>query len=240
MKLSVWDTVVTANLTSDKETGIGSYTDDELLRAVTRGIRRDGTRMLPFPMGWTAYAHWTDGRPKGARGLPAHASRRSATQIPPRVSPGFFAYLVRQVPHAHRRRRQSDADLLRQRGDGVVRRGGTLTRRCAMLKRILKWAVFALVVARQRSGSWRSSISFRRSRLHRRRRTSRQDAEGLLPSLASHHGSGDARHRRTRAVPRADLGLRGMPPAAGARERGAVHVPGGRHAVRDATATARS
>jgi len=93
MQLSVWDTVVTKNLTSDKETGIGSYTDDELIRAVTRGIRRDGSRMLPFPMGWTAYAHWTDADRKALvaylRTLPPVHNA-----IPPRVSPGFFAYLA--------------------------------------------------------------------------------------------------------------------------------------------------
>ena len=48
---------VSYNLTSDKETGLGSWTDDEIKTFVTKGIRRDGTRMIPFPMPWPNYAH---------------------------------------------------------------------------------------------------------------------------------------------------------------------------------------
>jgi mono/diheme cytochrome c family protein len=92
MKLSVWDTVVTANLTSDKETGLGAYTDDEILRTVTHGIRRDGSRMLPFPMGWTAWAHLTSDDQRAIvaylRTIPPVKNR-----IPPRASPGMFTYL---------------------------------------------------------------------------------------------------------------------------------------------------
>lgn len=92
MKLSVWDTVVTANLTSDKATGIGAHTDEEILRTVTHGIRRDGSRMLPFPMGWTAWAHLTSEDQRAIvaylRTIPPVRNR-----IPPRVSPGVFTYL---------------------------------------------------------------------------------------------------------------------------------------------------
>jgi mono/diheme cytochrome c family protein len=55
-RLAVWGDVVSANLTSDNETGIGRLSDDDLKRAFTRGIKRDETRMLPFPMGWPAFA----------------------------------------------------------------------------------------------------------------------------------------------------------------------------------------
>jgi hypothetical protein len=44
----------TANLTSDKATGLGNWTDDEIKRAITRGIRRNGTRLLPFPMDYAS------------------------------------------------------------------------------------------------------------------------------------------------------------------------------------------
>lgn len=47
---------VSYNLTSDKETGLGDWTDDQLKTFLTKGIRRDGSRMLPFPMPWTSYA----------------------------------------------------------------------------------------------------------------------------------------------------------------------------------------
>jgi hypothetical protein len=42
------------NLTSDKETGLGNWTDDEIKRVLTKGILKDGTRLLPFPMDYAA------------------------------------------------------------------------------------------------------------------------------------------------------------------------------------------
>lgn len=47
----------TGNLTSDKETGLGTWTDDEIKRTLTRGILKDGTRMLPYPMDWASYSN---------------------------------------------------------------------------------------------------------------------------------------------------------------------------------------
>ena len=46
----------TGNLTSDKETGLGNWTDDEIKGVVTKGTLRDGTRLLPFPMDWASFA----------------------------------------------------------------------------------------------------------------------------------------------------------------------------------------
>ena len=44
------------NLTSDKETGLGNWTDDEIKRVLTRGILKDGARLLPYPMDWPSYS----------------------------------------------------------------------------------------------------------------------------------------------------------------------------------------
>lgn len=49
----------TGNLTSDKETGLGSWTDDEIKQVLTRGILRDGTRLPPFPMPWPEFSAMT-------------------------------------------------------------------------------------------------------------------------------------------------------------------------------------
>ena len=49
----------TGNLTSDKETGLGNWTDEEIKRAITKGILKDGTRLLPFPMDYGSYSTLT-------------------------------------------------------------------------------------------------------------------------------------------------------------------------------------
>src|SRR6266487_287104 len=49
----------TGNLTSDKDTGLGSWSDEEIKRAITKGILRDGTRLLPYPMDYPSYSTMT-------------------------------------------------------------------------------------------------------------------------------------------------------------------------------------
>lgn len=49
----------TANLTSDTETGLGNWTDGDLERVITTGIRPNGSRLLPFPMDWAAFSAMT-------------------------------------------------------------------------------------------------------------------------------------------------------------------------------------
>jgi hypothetical protein len=42
------------NITSDRETGIGTWSDDDFVRALHRGIAKDGTHLYPaFP--YTSY-----------------------------------------------------------------------------------------------------------------------------------------------------------------------------------------
>jgi cbb3-type cytochrome c oxidase subunit III len=48
--------LTTGNLTSDKETGLGSWSDDEIKRVITRGTLRNGTQLLPFPMDWPSFS----------------------------------------------------------------------------------------------------------------------------------------------------------------------------------------
>src|SRR3984957_6608038 len=47
------------NITADKETGIGKYTDQDFLNAVHRGVRRDGARLYPA-MPFTSYTYMSD------------------------------------------------------------------------------------------------------------------------------------------------------------------------------------
>jgi mono/diheme cytochrome c family protein len=53
-----WGVSVSRNITSHKEKGIGAWTDDEIIRAITQGVRKDGTKLKP-PMGYSYYAGMT-------------------------------------------------------------------------------------------------------------------------------------------------------------------------------------
>jgi len=53
-----WGVSVSRNITSSKEKGIGAWSDDEIKRAVTHGVSRDGSKLKP-PMGYSYYATLT-------------------------------------------------------------------------------------------------------------------------------------------------------------------------------------
>src|SRR5271154_6507355 len=52
-------TLYSTNITADKETGIGNYSDADFLNAVQRGVRADGTRLYPA-MPYPSYTYMTD------------------------------------------------------------------------------------------------------------------------------------------------------------------------------------
>jgi mono/diheme cytochrome c family protein len=52
-------TLYSTNITPDKETGIGNYSDQDFLNAVHRGTRRDGARLYPA-MPFASYTYMTD------------------------------------------------------------------------------------------------------------------------------------------------------------------------------------
>jgi mono/diheme cytochrome c family protein len=52
-------TLYSTNITADKATGIGDYSDQDFLNAVQRGIRRDGARLYPA-MPFTSYTYMAD------------------------------------------------------------------------------------------------------------------------------------------------------------------------------------
>ncbi len=84
---------VSANLTSDKDTGLGNWSDGEIKQVLTRGTRPDGSRMLPFPMGWPAYAHLADADLNAIiaylRTVPPVVNK-----IPPPAAPNIVSYLI--------------------------------------------------------------------------------------------------------------------------------------------------
>jgi mono/diheme cytochrome c family protein len=52
-------TLYSTNITPDRDTGIGNYSDQDFLSAVHRGIRRDGARLYPA-MPYTSYTYISD------------------------------------------------------------------------------------------------------------------------------------------------------------------------------------
>ena len=54
-----WGESVAANITPDKETGIGNWTDTQIKKAITDGVRPDGTKLRP-PMAFAYYKNISD------------------------------------------------------------------------------------------------------------------------------------------------------------------------------------
>jgi mono/diheme cytochrome c family protein len=54
-----WGVSVSRNITSHRDKGIGAWTDAEIKRAITQGVRKDGTPLKP-PMGYPLYAHMSE------------------------------------------------------------------------------------------------------------------------------------------------------------------------------------
>ena len=55
-----WGTSYPSNLTPDPETGIGKWSEGDIIKAIKRGVKPDGSPVLP-PMAWPNLAHLTDG-----------------------------------------------------------------------------------------------------------------------------------------------------------------------------------
>lgn len=83
---------VSYNLTSDKETGLGGWTDDQIKAVLTRGIRPDGSRMLPYPMPWPSYASLT---PSDLSAIVAYLRTIPpiSNRIPAPTRPNIVSYL---------------------------------------------------------------------------------------------------------------------------------------------------
>ena len=83
---------VTRNLTSDKETGLGDWSDQEIKRALTQGITRTGRKFLPFPMPWTSLATMKE---DDLNAIVAYLRTVPAVhhKIPDPDKPNIFSYL---------------------------------------------------------------------------------------------------------------------------------------------------
>jgi len=81
-----WGVTYARNLTPDPETGIGTWTDEEIVRALRSGVRKDGSPIMP-PMPWQNFARMS---PEDMTALIAYL--RSIPPVkhvaPDRVAPG--------------------------------------------------------------------------------------------------------------------------------------------------------
>jgi mono/diheme cytochrome c family protein len=80
-------TLYSTNITPDQQTGIGAYSDADFLRAVHRGIRRDGAHLYPG-MPYDAYTYMTDADALAIKAylfslVPVNASASSNTLLFP-------------------------------------------------------------------------------------------------------------------------------------------------------------
>jgi mono/diheme cytochrome c family protein len=92
-EVTPFGTFVSSNLTSDKQTGLGNWTDDQIKTFVTRGVRRDGSRMIPYPMPWANFANM---RPDDLNALVAflHSLPPVSNLIPAPRSANIVSYLA--------------------------------------------------------------------------------------------------------------------------------------------------
>ena len=59
MRLEPFGDFPSGNLTSDKETGLGNWSDDQIKQVITRGVLPDGSRLLPYPMDYASFSTMT-------------------------------------------------------------------------------------------------------------------------------------------------------------------------------------
>jgi len=84
-----WGVTYARNLTPDVETGLGSWTDDEIVRALRSGVRKDGSPILP-PMPWQNIARMSN---EDMTALIAYLRSLPAVrhEAPARLAPGVKA-----------------------------------------------------------------------------------------------------------------------------------------------------
>ena len=96
-----WGVTFPRNLTPDMETGIGHWTEAQIITAVRTGLRPDGTMLLP-PMPWPAFSHMSD---DDARALAAYLKSIPPVKhkVPDRLAPGAKApkAFVLPMPPTH-------------------------------------------------------------------------------------------------------------------------------------------
>ena len=95
-----WGTTYARNLTPDMETGLGSWSEDDIVHALQTGKRPDGSELLP-PMPWPDFAHMT---PRDVRSVAKYLKslppvrHQSPPALPPDQRPGGAVVVLPAPP----------------------------------------------------------------------------------------------------------------------------------------------
>jgi mono/diheme cytochrome c family protein len=88
--------IASRNITADRETGLGDWSDDEIARAIREGVRKDGSALFPL-MPYLEFATLDDEDVKSIvvylRTIPAVKNT-----VPTRQLPGPLEYIVKTMP----------------------------------------------------------------------------------------------------------------------------------------------
>ncbi len=112
-------TIVASNLTPDRETGLGNWSDDEIARAIREGVSRDGRALFPM-MPYENFRHMSDEDVASVvvfmRSLPSvrHVLPRTTVIVPVR-------YLIRNLPQPVTRPDTPDLSTSVKRGEYLFR-----------------------------------------------------------------------------------------------------------------------
>jgi mono/diheme cytochrome c family protein len=111
-------TLVAPNITPDRETGIGNFTDDQLARAIREGISHDGQTLFPM-MPYLHYRRMSD--EDVASGVVYLRTLPPLRGPLPRTNIHFpVKYLIRGVPQPVTETVQADLSTLVSRGEYLV------------------------------------------------------------------------------------------------------------------------
>lgn len=95
-----WGTTYARNLTPDAETGIGAWSEDDIVKTIRTGQRADGTEVLP-PMPWPMYTNLSDEDAYAIaaylKSLPA-VSHKVPDKLPPGTKPAKSDWVVPEPP----------------------------------------------------------------------------------------------------------------------------------------------
>jgi len=111
-------TLVAPNITADRETGIGNFTDDQLARAIREGISHDGQTLFPM----MPYSHYRRMSDEDVASVVVYLRTLPPLRNPlPRTNIQFpVKYLIRGVPQPVTETVQADLSTPVSRGEYLV------------------------------------------------------------------------------------------------------------------------